>query len=112
MTAGFALAQNVPDEGIRDTIAAQAAEEADLARKKAEIAAKVAQKEAEAVRKQMEATQKGMQATLRQVEAAQTQRRISKIFICLAPRPALSQVEGFILGVFFAPNLFTSSFLV
>lgn len=49
MTAGFALAQNVPDKGIRDTIAAQAVEEADLARKKAEIAAKVAQKEAEAV---------------------------------------------------------------
>ena len=96
MTAGFALAQNVPDEGIRDTIAAQAVEEADLARKKAEIAAKVTQKEAEAVRKQMEATQKGMQPTLRQVEAAQTQRRISKIFngrVGLAPPFLRSQYE-------------------
>ncbi len=66
ITAGFALAQNVPDEGIRDTIAA---EEADFAREKAEIVAKAAQKEAEVAQRQMEVAQKEMETQEKKLQA-------------------------------------------
>jgi len=62
MTAGFALAQNVPDEGIRDTIAAQAAEEADFA-----------QKQMEAAQEEMETKEKKLQVQLKQLLTAQKQ---------------------------------------
>ena len=65
ITAGFALAQNAPDEA--------SSEEAIAAQKEAEIATKVAEKEAEAARKQMEAAQKQMEAEQRQMEAEQRQ---------------------------------------
>ncbi len=56
ITAGFAFAQNAPDE-----------------EKQASKEALAAQKEAEAAQKQMEAAQKEMEAQRRQVEAAQKQ---------------------------------------
>ncbi len=70
MTAGFALAQNVPDEGIRDTIAA---EDADFARKQMEAAqkeAEVAQKQMEVAQKEMETQEKKLQAQLKQLLTA------------------------------------------
>jgi len=103
MTAGFAPAQNVPDEGIRDTIAAQAAEEADFAREKAEIAAKVAQKEAETAQKQMEVAQKEMetqekklQAQLKKLTAAQkwVKQHVPEIEVAIPrmPMPLLGRI--------------------
>ena len=82
ITAGFAIAQNAPDEASR--------EEAIAAQKEAEIAAKVAQKEAEAARKQLEAAQKQMQVALKQVEAAQkkVELRIPEIEVAI-PRVSI-----------------------
>ena len=71
ITAGFVLAQNVPDEGIRDTIAA---EDADFARKQMEAAqkeAEVAQKQMEVAQKEMETQEKKLQAHLKQLLTAQ-----------------------------------------
>ena len=75
ITAGFALAQNAPDEEIRETSkeAIVAQKEAEIATKMAEkeakIATKVAEKEAEAAQRQMEAAQRQMEAAQRQMEA-------------------------------------------
>ena len=62
ITAGFALAQNVPDEENQET-----SKEALAAQKEAEIAAKVAEKEVEAAQKQIEAAQKQMGAAQQQM---------------------------------------------
>jgi len=76
ITAGFALAQNAPDEASR--------EEAVAAQKEAEIATKAAEKEVEAAQKQM-------QAALKQVEAAQKQveLQIPKIEVAVPHIPLL-----------------------
>lgn len=79
ITAGFALAQNVPDEGIRDTITAQAAEEADFTRKQMEAAqkeAEVAQKQMKAAQKEMKTQEKKLQVRLKQLLVEQTQAKI------------------------------------
>ncbi|MFB0555351.1 MAG: hypothetical protein ACETWQ_18755 [Phycisphaerae bacterium] len=82
ITAGFALAQNAPEEESQPASkeAVVAEKEAELARKKAEIEAKVAQKEADVAQKQMEVAQKEMetqekklQAQLKQLLAEQKQ---------------------------------------
>ena len=68
ITAGFALAQNAPDEASR--------EEALAARKQMEAAqkeAEVAQKQMEVVQKEMETQGKKLQAQLNQLLAAQKQ---------------------------------------
>ena len=71
MTAGFAMAQNVPDEASK--------EEAIAARKQAEVAQKqmeVAQKQMEVAQKEMETQEKKLQAQLKQLMAEQTQAKI------------------------------------
>ena len=91
ITVGFAFAQNAPDEGIRDTIAAQAAEEADFAQKQMEAAqkeAEVAQKQMEVAQKEMETQEKKLQAQLKQLLAEQTQAKISP-----ATRQAITSYE-------------------
>jgi len=81
ITAGFALAQNAPDEAPR--------EEAIAAQKEAEIATKVAEKE-------MKAAEKQMQAALKQVEAAQKQieLQIPKIEVAVPHIPLLGHSGG------------------
>ncbi len=68
ITAGFAMAQNAPDEASR--------EEALAARKQMEAAqkeAEVAQKQMEIAQKEMETQEKKLQAQLKQLLVAQTQ---------------------------------------
>jgi len=77
ITAGFALAQNAPDEASREEALA-ARKQAEVARVEAEIAAKVAQKEAEIAQKQMESTKKQVQTQLRNLLDAQQKQ--AKIF--------------------------------
>jgi len=74
ITAGFAIAQNAPDEASREEAIA-ARKQAEVVRVEAEIAAKAAKKEAEAVRKLMQAQlsqiaeQEEMKATKEQIQA-------------------------------------------
>jgi len=72
ITAGFAIAQNAPDEASREEAIA-ARKQAEVARVEAEIAAKAVQKEAETARKQLEAEQKEMQAIRKQLQARLSQ---------------------------------------
>ncbi|MBA7478747.1 hypothetical protein ES707_14175 [subsurface metagenome] len=100
ITAGFALAQNAPDEASREEALA-ARKQDEVARVEAEIAAKVAQKEAEIAQKQMEVAQKEMetqeknlQAQLKQLLTAQklVELRIPNLEVAASSIPLLGDI--------------------
>jgi hypothetical protein len=62
MTAGFAFAQDVPEENVKEA-KKEALKQAEAARREATIPLDLARKEVDAARKQMEAAQKQMEAT-------------------------------------------------